>query len=52
MKEKELKKNGGYVSPEISEDSIAVESGFAATSGESAFGTQELQQDDESIMWQ
>ena len=48
MKEKESMKNG-YASPEISEETIAVEAGFAVS--DRTFGTSELTEDAEDIQW-
>lgn len=49
MKRNELMKKG-YASPVISEEIVAVESGFAA-SGE-GIGTQSLNEETYSIQWQ
>lgn len=50
MKRNELMKKV-YASPVISEEIVAVESGFAA-SGEEGIGTQSLKEETYSIQWQ
>ena len=50
MKRKKKKKKV-YASPVISEEIVAVESGFAA-SGEDGIGTQSLHEETYSIQWQ